>query len=236
MNDYQTIEAHIDDFRESLRQVTDDSPYSDEFLYKKLLDARNVIVTNELSKNRVINQKYYKFICMKLCEAEMNPCPDCVPDDILPMVLRTKYPLPTSISTTQFDTLTIYSVGMGFEISISTPKRGKYRKYRLVNNVKPYGIIFNNYIYIFNVKQNKLPVIILGAIWHNPADLVSIPTCDEDGNETTNECYNPKLDTFQINNRYFFDMYMMAAKAMGITLQMPDDKTNNANEDNLKTE
>ena len=44
MNKYNTVEAHIDYVRRRLKQDSDDSYFTDEEIYKALIDARARII------------------------------------------------------------------------------------------------------------------------------------------------------------------------------------------------
>ena len=60
----------IDYFREIIREISDDTVYSDQFLYEILLQSRAVIIKQLLSRNKPLSPYLYQRICVKLCPSD----------------------------------------------------------------------------------------------------------------------------------------------------------------------
>jgi len=229
--DYKTIRSHIDDLRTMIRQSSDDSSFSDEFLYKKLIDSYNDIMTKELGKNRYPNFRLWQRVCMPLCISTINPCPNCVPSTMFCEILRSKYPIPDTMSTSMIDFLKVYSLDMMTEYNSSTPTVAVYNKYKRTNSTKPYFMILDSYLYLFNFDINgKLhtnPTITLYGIFTDILALAQLPTCDVNGNEQTT-CVDVYGLTLPIETRLFDVVYKVALQNLNIPLSIPQDITNDA--------
>lgn len=79
MNEF-SIERVIDAFREYLRQISDDSNFTDEYLYFVLTRSRATIIKNYMDDNREFSPWLYQRFCVKLCPSTFMEC-NCEPFD-----------------------------------------------------------------------------------------------------------------------------------------------------------
>lgn len=227
MSEINTIQAIIDEVKEIIRATSDDTVYPDEFIYALLLEARNLLLYRELNKNKLIDPQLKKTICMPLIKSNQIPC-DCIPEGLGCIVLKGKYSLPKPIRTYSYRLMTVTSLDGLTEYTYREIRTGKYNKYRRVNSNKPYYTIINNEIYVIGVPNNDLKAILISAIWEDPSALDDITLCDDDANELTDTCYDPTQDSFQIDAHLRRPMVGMALEVLGISFEMPEDVSNNA--------
>lgn len=222
VNKYDTVEAHIDFVRRSLKEISDDSYYTDEEIYKVLVDARAIVYERRIKKGKDLPSFMYQTICIPLCEDEFHDC-DCVPEGYGCKILKTKYDLPHSFFNGHADLLRVSTLG-GEEIAPTTEAKARYRKYKKTRRDNLYYIRINNKLAVFNSPFNRLRVITVRAVFYDPVEALQISMCDPD----TKECQDITQIGFGTLASDNLDIYNLAIQTLTVSKQLPDDRSNNA--------
>lgn len=225
--DNRSITATIDKVREIVRQTSDDSVYSDMFIYHLLLDERNLLIEREANKRKMRSLFNTKTICMPLVLSKDIPC-DCVPEELGCYVLKSKYPIPKPVSTLYGDMIKVTSLDGSKEYSFKASFAGKYNKYSRLGRPPAYYTIYNDHLYLIGVPHNNLKAVLIHIIPEDPVSMDEINLCDETGEELGDTCFDPTQDTFNLDGHLVSVMIEMVLKKLGISLQITEDVTNNA--------
>lgn len=222
----KTIAHTIDMFRSYIKQTSDDSVFSDSFLYDVLLSARNDILPKELGSNNPININSWKTFCIAVCPSDFIPC-DCITVSGAYTVLKSKQKIPSYLYSRSYRYIQLRTIDNGIKIPYKDPIQGKYMKHKQTKN-KMWFTIINDYLYIVNHPTNTLKVVLVHAILEDPRDALLVAYCDNNGNinESAN-CYDARKDTFSIPLKIENAIMQTALKLIGVTMQMPDDSSNN---------
>ena len=219
-----TIPEHIYKLRTLIKQHSDDSIYSDEFLYSLLKDARNTLIERDSKKFSKDSEFHKQTICMPLIIDSYNDC-ECLPYEVKCKVLKSKFALPKVITGRNKEMMKVLTIDGYNQISfvLSTDlKNFKYSKTKK-KGIK-YGIS-NKYLIIFNTLQLKN--VLIEGIFEDPLELSKITFCNEEGNEET--CYDLNESDFPIKGSLVYPMYQICFDMLKIPLQLKEDDTNNAN-------
>jgi hypothetical protein len=220
MNEF-SIERVIDAFREYLRQISDDSVFTDEYLYFVLTTARATIIKNYMDDNREFSPWLYQRFCVKLCPSTFIEC-NCEPFDFGCVVYRSEKPIPKPIWDNITSVLKVSEL-WGEDIPSIRETAYRYVKYRKYKN-KMYYLIgdVRNEKYLF-IMSNQTPprYIKLEGIFEDPTQVLHSACQDE-------ECPRPQGAAFNLDISRINDLFKLATELMGITLKMPEDKSNNS--------
>ena len=160
-----TIPEHIYKLRTFIKQHSDDTIYSDEFLYSLLRDSRNTLLERENKKFTKDSEFHKQTICMPLEIDTYNDC-ECLPFEVKCKVLKSKYKLPKVLTGRNKELLRILTFDGSSQIPfvLSTDlKNLKYTKTKK-KGIK-YGIT-NSYLVVFNTLQLK--GILIEGIFEDP--------------------------------------------------------------------
>jgi hypothetical protein len=223
MNKYDQIDVHIDYVRRRLKQDSDDSYFTDEEIYKALIDARGKVVYNKFKKNREYSSWLYQTVCLPLCIDSFHDC-KCVPDGFDCKVLRTTVEIPKPLWSGYDDVFRMTKLD-GSEIFASTIQKSRYNKYKKTGTNNPYYIISNKKASIFNIPQNRLKYILITGIFEDPAALEELSVCPDGTDDCDQYAISSGFGSEITDN---IDIYNLAIKSLVQTMQMLDDRSNDA--------
>ena len=218
------IPEHIYKLRTFIKQHSDDSIYSDEFLYSLLKDARVTLLERENKKFTKDSEFHKQTICMPLIIDSYHDC-ECLPFEVKCKILKSKFALPKVLTGRNKELIRVLTIDSYSQIPfiLSTDlKNLKYTKTK--GNGNKYGII-NNYLTIFNNLQLK--VVLIEGIFEDPLELSKISYCDDAGEIQT--CFDLDATDFPIKSSLNFPMYQICLDILKIPMQLKSDDTNNAN-------
>jgi hypothetical protein len=220
MSKYDSVRAHIDFVRQSMREVSDDSNFTDEQIYATLLEIRAMILSRRLKKGKELPDSIYQTICVSLCEATYAECQDClnIPADCY--VLKTAIDIPKALYTGTNAAIRVSTL-TGREIAPYTEELHKLRKYRKTGANNYYYVRLKNKLAIFNVPQNLLRGLKVTALFEDPAQASIATECPTDCNDVFNVSLGVNLE----------DSYFIHREAIKFLLnvdKMPEDRSNNA--------
>jgi hypothetical protein len=213
MSEFKTIKAHIDDLREQLRQTSDDTIWSDKYLYKKLLDARVVLIKREIDKHRLVSEFNYITMCLSVepgvpldCGCKDLQCKVLVSTQELPKPLQGKYSLFLEV----FD-------GSYNQLPYGNSITSKYFKYYATLQDKKSWAIINNKLVVYNADlRNK--TFIVKIVPEDPVELATYSFtntcgCDVPPVEST-PCFDPATSEFPIDAWLNIPMYEMVKEQL----------------------
>ena len=221
----KTIEKHIDAIRTLIKQVSDDTKYSDEFLYKEFIDQRAAILKQKLDDFKFFSRNNYKSFYMPLDkEYELDILE--APEGILCKLRMSKHPIPRSIASKLKDTLRVFTVE-GVEIDRGSALEARLAEHSFTRKDKPMWDIVNEHLVIY--RKLDLPGVVLEAVWEDPTELGVLPKYIPVGKTyQIDYTYDPLKDTIPMDSAYNSVVYEMVMKRMGISFQMPEDNANNS--------
>lgn len=209
---------------------SNDSRYSDEFLYSQLMTMRAKRLRQKLDQFAFISPFTFSFIdCVPLELGKFADCP-CFTTDC--WILRSKYKIPQLISYRSGLYLKVYTIE-GKEISETSQIKNKLKEHRKVN-VDSLGFFFHNdYLYITG--STTLKVVSLNGIFSDPMKLKDLPRCDTNGNSLPITCFNPLEDEYPIDEELYEDVEMLVIQKLLSYEQSTFEDTENNDRKNIQT-
>lgn len=218
----QSIHYVVDKYREFLRQVSDDSVFTDEFLYSILIQARAELIKNQLDGNKDISPWMYQRFCIKLCKSNFIEC-KCLAVDFGCSVWRSTTPIPEFIMDNNSLILNISEL-YGDHINQVNERSFRLTKYRKYKNDYYYYIgDYNGDKYLF-ILGNKIPPKYVKA-----EGILADPSFVEEVACTEEECFDPLGAGFNLQLSNHNALFKLTTELLGISLKLPEDLSNNAN-------
>lgn len=216
-----TVGKIIDAFRETLRQVSDDSVYTDEYLYYIINASRAFLIKNDQKDNGVLSPWAYQRFCIKLCPSTFIEC-NCEPFDMGCVVYRSENPVPEPI----FDNAnSIFNVSELFGEPLHSVKETsmrllKYRKYKSSMYYLIGALRGEHYLYVI---ANKTPprYLKIEGVFQDPSEIDEV-SCKEP------DCPQPTGNGFPLAIDKHNTLFKIAMEMIGVSLKMPEDRSNNA--------
>lgn len=220
---YDAVRSHIDFVRQSLREISDDSNFTDEQIYYALLVIRGMILERALKKGKQLPIGMYQTLCYELCEATYAECQACmtIPTDCY--VLKTTVDFPTALWTGSAEAMRVATIS-GQEIAPLNEESHKNRKYRKTGHNNFYYVRMNDRIAVLNVPMNRLKGIKITAIFEDPITAALDSKCESD-------CSSVLDASFQISMGTRISVYTETMKFLLNTDKLPEDRSNDAGSD-----
>lgn len=215
-----TINEHVSLLRNIIKAHSDDSDYTDQFLYELLRQARAKILSQRVTKAKKVSNTNWQRICMPLELDTFYDC-SCVPSDDC-KVLKSRYKIPTYIRNL-IRVTTLGGDNISESLSLSDVKRRQYSK--ILKNKKTW-LISGGYLYIFN--DNMLKTVLVEAVFEDPSSLAEIDNCDSDGTSTGVACFNMDTSDFPIDDHLAADTRSLIYPELEISLKVQEDEVNDA--------
>jgi len=225
-----TIYEIIYAIREGLRDYTDDTRYSDDYLVFQFNLKRNVLLRREYNQlQRSIDSELTSTICLDIELVDASECPECYPHEGCEVV-RTVQSLPRLLELHSRPTITrVAPVGI-YNKPFSLVSRSKALYVGESNYEKNIIYAFlNNDDKIYLKSTNKfvrtLDKIAVTILPENPLDLIEYK-CLGDVN-----CFDPTTEKYPIKAWMADVVISMIIQELANIKQIPEDRTNNAKAD-----
>lgn len=230
MQEFKTIQSHIDYIRQFIKQTSDDSDYSDQFLYKCLVDKRATVIQQQYSKKKRLSDWNKQTFCVPLEIDGYADC-QCLPN-IGCKVLRSTTDIPNPISTKYTDIFEVMDISGNVKYYPSNKQKERAYKHSKTRFNKLGYEIYNSKLVIF-IKDKQLAnpskTVLVRGIFEDPSELSEINICDQfSGTPTTGVCFDPKTDKFPLDASFNDQLYTLVLQKLGISMQFIEDRTNNA--------
>jgi len=221
MSKYDLVRSHIDFVRQNLREVSDDSNFTDEQIYMALLEARGLIMERRLEKNKEFPDDIYQTICLTLCTDSYHECDDCLDIPAGCEILKTCKDIPGGMFDGNTEIIRVSTID-GREIAPVTEAKHRLRKFRKTGKNNYYYIRMKNKFGVFNIPQQRLRAIKIKGIFLDPVAAEMASAC------SANNCTGVIDASFgtRVSERMLIREEVF--KLLLRTDQMPEDRSNNA--------
>ena len=218
------IDEHIYAVRGLIKEHSDDSNFTDSFIYQFLISARAEIIRQKANKNHYQSRFNFQTACVPLDCSSYEDCDDCLPDMGCKLrKSRIKIPVPVSSRSKDLFNVRTFS---GQKLTMLSPEDFDSSKESIFLKDRPSYWISNQYLIVW--QPITLKAVIIDAIFSDPTDLANVYICDEDGSTSDEACYNPLKDEFPMDADIWEEVYTRAFNKLTNSQRVPDDKLNNA--------
>ena len=219
-----TVSQIIYKVRTLIKQHTDDSPYTDEFLYSLIKQETSVVMNQKAKKFYKISDWNYRCFCVELELVNSHDC-SCVP--IGCQVLRTKYKIPKPIVARNRPLLYLKTLGEK-RIDIQPQNYIEMNKYDPIKSKAIQATVYNDYILVWN--DTQLPLIVVCSV---PEDITLWSDIQACGLEEGVTCYDINNDEYLVDSELESLVIKKVLEFLAVPLSIPEDFTNDSNE-NIK--
>ena len=214
-----TISEHISTLRNLIKQVQDDTEFTDSFLYSILSSASSGIVRQEAMQGLRFSKWAYNTFCIKMINTTNHSC-SCIPYGC--EVTRSENKIPNPISSNMSDLIRLDTLG-GKNVGIRTIGSASSDKYDPIKGNKLGAYIENGYVFLN--KLTNIKVLKVSGVWADLSVWENIQYCDK----TTPPCrglYDMRLPVHAEN---YYQVYNLSLQLLQLPLQLNSDMTQNAN-------
>lgn len=210
--------------RTTIKQQSDDSKYTDLYIYGLIKSIRAFLIHRDINSNKNISIFNWQTICIKLEKTQFINC-DCVPVGC--EVLMSTVEIPSVITANKRDLLKVHTFNniiipyVGIDRQISN-------KYSDFMRLHPGYYIQDNKLIIWN--DLNLRAIQVSGVFDDPAELSSYKICNQDGAEFDACSFDPNTQDFPLEERLIPALLDAVIQYLLGSIQVPDDKINNAQE------
>ena len=212
-----TVASNISAVRSLIRQVQDDSDYTDKFLYSLLSSAKARLLRQKLDRGKLSEFNWVTF-CVSLVTGKSHNC-DCVAVGC--DVVRTEFEIPKVLNSRHSDLIRVETLG---------GKLIPYRTEDQVLNEAEDDILGSSMKWI--MRSRKL--IIFNGLDLKAVQITSVPedisawadihSCvDASGNPS--DCFNIFESDFGLDEDLTVPAYKMVLELLRIPLSLPEDVT-----------
>lgn len=217
-----TIGEIVGDVRTTIKAHSDDSNYSDQYLYNLIKSYRNLFLKRKYESRKTISPLVWQTICLPLEVSKYHDC-DCI--DVGCNVLKSTTIIPSVLVGRNKPFIKVQTFD-GVSIPYITPDRVKTNKYTNVLAEATGYYIQNKKLVIWN--NLDIRAVLVPGIYENPLLLADYSLCDKDG-KSYNACsYDPLSEDFPVDQDLVPDIRMSVLKELGISLQIQEDTTNDS--------
>lgn len=217
--------------REKLKAYTDDSRYTDSYLYYLINLKRSLFIRREYNQlQRTIDTEVLQSICMELEEVADSVCPECYTGCSECTIMRTKLVLPKTIELHNRNTITKIGTVGAYDrpYNFVTMDRMPYVGHSKYENNFVFGALYPDGHLYFKSNSSTLrsiEYISVTALFENPDD-VSAFECNG------SVCYNSVDYRFPIKAWMTDIIINEIVSELANLKQLQEDTNNNAKEDN----
>lgn len=222
-----TINQHISALRILIKEQTDDSLYTDQFLYHLLTGATSTLHRRNIEKDRKVSPWNTQSYCISLEVANSHDC-SCVPVGC--KVLKSKDKIPTPLNSDNGPMMKVYTLDHVEIFRVDEAEQRASMLHPIKKNRLSYSIV-NGKIVLWNGNTDHIipRAITVKGLFNDVTEWASIEACDESGNTTGNCCYDIDNDNFPLDEDFTFAAYGLVLQQLGLALQKKSDDNNNNN-------
>jgi hypothetical protein len=182
-----TIREVVSLLRDSLKEQSTDTKYTNRFLWSTFLRGRNTLLKQEAdSKKKLFNLSgIWDTVCVQMQEVSSLICNcDCLPYDCY--VYRSKKKLPKSVESS-LGILYRYIATPDLSVDITLVSPTQYQiKSKIKGNKLKYAFIHDGYLYTPGLKY---PTIVVSAVFDEDVSTLNCnKSINSDNPSTTNTC------------------------------------------------
>lgn len=213
----------IGSIRVMLKEHSDDSLYSDQFIYNELLTARSRITAEKYAQETEVPYINWQTITARLSRTKYVDC-GCVKAGC--DILKTEISIPSVVVTYLKRPLIRVRLFSGATLPYVRPERQRTNVYSEVLGDIPAYYIENNKLIVWNTKA--LRAIKIEGVFSNPTDLAGIDVCSEEGETFNLKCYEPSSMAFPADADIIDEAKLRVLQRILPTVNIADDITNDS--------
>lgn len=220
--------------REGLKEYTDDSKYTDDYIMYLVRLKRTSLIRREYSNlQRTIDSETLQTICMKLEEVSESDCPECEEFASDCTIVRTidKVPFTIELHNRSSITRVAFTQKMGKRINLVSRERIVYSGEGTFENNQVFAFLHDDgHIYLKSKDKmfRSQETISVTALLDNPDEAVFFTGC----NGSSNPCYDVLQSRYPLKGWMADLIITMVIAELAQLKQLPEDKQNNSNDDN----
>ena len=228
-----TLDKLIYDIREGVNQFSDDTEISDRYITYLLEIKRAKYLRQGLNNfQKTYDNSITQSLCIDLEEVNVN---ECGLDYECDTILRSTVPIPTPLD---LDTnVALKSVKPTNRLAVNfnfiTKKRAQYLSGARFNKALYSFLDPDGYIYVVSGEGNNhyklLECLTITGVFTDPLALAEFSNCC--GCTTATPCFDASTTEYPLQPHYIDLIREEIIKALVVKLQIPEDKTNNSNDD-----
>lgn len=212
----------IGDIRTTVRAHSDDSNFSDEYLYNLINSYRALFLKRRFEKTKVMSPLNWQTVCLSLKRTKYTDC-DCI--DVGCDVLKSEKIVPAVLTGRNKPLIKVQTFD-GVSLPYISPDRMKTNKYSNVLVDVPGYYIQNKKVIIWNSLYYK--AVMITGIYEDPIVLSTYNICDSQGTPYDACSYNPLLEEYPIDADLIPLIRQAVLQDLGISMQIADDTKNDS--------
>jgi len=220
--------------REGLKEYTDDSRYTDDYIMYLVRIKRAALIRREYSNlQRTIDQETLQTICMALEEVEDSDCPDCLSDCSDCKIVRTVDKMPFTIELHNRSSITRVAFTQKSSAKINLVSRDKiiYAGEGPFEKRAVFAYLDNDgHIYLKSKVSSykSKETISVTSLLDNPDDAAMFTGC----NNNFDSCYDVLTSRYPMKSWMTETIIKTIISELASLKPLPADTVNNSNDDN----
>lgn len=220
-----TIAQHVGVIRTLIKEHSDDSLYSDQFLFELFKNGAKKLQYQKLRRWDHLSEWNRSRYCIKLEKAKSHNC-ECVAVGC--DVLKSVHKIPKPLTNRDRDMIKVFDLNGNRIDQVTTQEQ-------IDNMSDPSGIkqkrtsfeIVNQRVVIYN--NLELKAVEVEEIAEDETQWAGIKLCDSEGNETNQDCFNIQTSDYPLDSELVEPTYRLVLELLHIPLQLTSDQTTDAN-------
>lgn len=221
-----TIATHVATIRNLISEHSDDSKFSDQFLFELFKNASKRLQYQKSKRWEFLSDWNRRRYCIGLEKTKSHNC-DCVLVGC--DVLKSIFEIPKPITNRNMDLIKVFDLN-GKRIDQVTPQEQMNNLFdpsNILQHRTAFSIV-NRHIVIWNNLDYK--AIEVEMVADDETEWAGIKFCDSEGVPTEQDCFNILEDDYPIDSELVEPAYRMVLELLNLPLQIQADQTNDANE------
>lgn len=227
MANFKTIHAHTSDLRTLIRQTSDDSIFTDQYLYKKILDARAKLLSQRIKQGQKLGSANKQKLCYELELTGYNDCACIDTGDC--DILKTVNTIPNVLRNKYRELITITSMDGIQNIDPAEPDEIKFFANTRTKACKPFWSNVNGKIAIFGYPVSAKSVYITASFYDPIAAIANAQCATSLDPISALPCSTAPEDVdLPLDPEYNDDLYSIILEKLFLTSKVAEDLSNNA--------
>lgn len=212
----------VGDLRTTIKAHSDDSNFSDEYLYNLVRSYRNLFLKRKYESKKNMSPIVWQTVCLPLTRTKYHDC-SCI--SVGCDILKSIKVIPSVVVGRNKPFIKVQTFD-GVSIPYITPDRVKTNRYSNILSDVPGYYVQNKKVIIWNT--TALKAVMITGVFEDPAILSEYNICDENGVEYSSCSYDPLNEEFPVDEDLIPDIRLSVLKELGISLGIQEDTTNDS--------
>lgn len=223
------INAHISTIRTLIKEHADDSIYSDQFLYDQLLIARAEMIFKAQKEGGNTDQQEAQVVCIAMEKGDIADCAGLLPFAPDCQILRSVETIPNILNTRNGLATSVRKLN-GASLSPMRPGTARHLRHSRASEKTTWWIA-NDRIILFN--NDLLKVVLLEAVFEDPAALAEIEDIASNGSGSTLTCFDPTSNDFPLRPSLAQSTHRRVVENIFTSLKKEEDQVNDSNDKDI---